>query len=193
MYTSCISKKKLYKYVYSLHGIYNKTLIHLLKKKKLYENNFKKKFAALRFIFGPQQVFFQLFTKNSYMPDTHTTVGSIIRIRENIANHGSYKHIIDQTTEERNAEKLRTKKSSFWYKETYKVDSFLDICGYQKTIEVPKINEKKKKLMQVKSKIKMKRRRKKYKNLDENIALNKRGNIKTEPLINKYLRRRTSG
>ena len=47
------------------------------------------------------------------MPDTHTTVGSIIRIRENIANHGSYKHILDQTTEERNAEKLRTKKSSF--------------------------------------------------------------------------------
>ncbi len=47
--------------------------------------------------------------------------------------------------------------------------------------------------MQAKSKIKMKRRRKKYKNLDENIALNKRGNIKTEPLVNKYLRRRASG
>ncbi len=60
-------------------------------------------------------------------------------------------------------------------------------------IEVPKTNEKKKKLMQAKNKIRMKRRRKKYKDLDENIILNKRGNVKTEPLMNKYLRRRASG
>lgn len=192
LYTTCNSKTFIYKYIYTLHGIYNKNWVYLETRKKFYKNTKKKKFAALKFIFGPQQIFFQLFIKNSYAPSTHTTVGAIIRIRENLATHGSYKQIINQTTEERKLEKLRTKKNLLWHKEKYNSDSFLDICGYKKIIEVPKINEENSKKIKTKNINKLKKRRKKYKDLDDNVILNKRGNIKTEPLLNKCLRRRSS-
>lgn len=192
LYVICNSKIYLYKYIHILHGIYNKTLLYLTKWEKFYGNMPQKKFAALKFIFGPQQIFFQLFIKNSYEPSTHTTVGAIVRIRENLVAHGSYKPVMAQTTEERKLEKLRTKKNLLWYKETYTSDSFLHICGYKKKIEVPKINEQKQNTIKIKKLIKLKKRRKKYKNLDENVVLNKRGNIRTEPLLNKCLRRRLS-
>ena len=60
-----------------------------MKKLKFYfQGQILLRHCILKFIFSQQQIFFQLFTKNSHSPDTHTTVGTLIRVRENIREHG---------------------------------------------------------------------------------------------------------
>jgi hypothetical protein len=147
----------------------------------------------LKFIFGPQQIFFQLFMRNTNRPDTHTTVGALIRIRENIKEHnGKYVYRWDELGELEERERRRDKKRMFYYTKKKSYENFRNLIVFKKLIH-PKLGESDEtKLQKVKKELLLKKLRKKNKNAEDIVILNKRGNPKTEPLYAKSQRRRFS-
>ena len=83
-----------------------------MKKLKFYfQGQILLRHCILKFVFTKQQIFFQLFTRSSHFPDTHTTVGTLIRIRENIREHGGkYVYRLAEEKEFSAKEILRDKK-----------------------------------------------------------------------------------
>ena len=147
--------------------------------------------CILKFIFTSQQIFFQLFTKNAYAPDTHTTVGTLIRVRENIREHGGkYVYRLAEEKEFSAKEILRDKKYVDYFRRTYDSENIRNMIVKQKLIQ-PKVMETKElKLRKAKRELLLKNARKKNKNIENLITYNKRGNPKTEPLYGKCHRRR---
>ena len=185
--------QRFFKFLVFYNGIYRKSFSHLRKLRIYFAYKPLIKHGLIKFIFGPQQVFFQLFTKNGNLPDTHTTVGTLLRIRENIREHkGEYVYRFDETQEVAAHEFRRDKKRRFWFVKRIGSDNFRNLIISKGLIKTKLVENKEQKLQRVKKELLLKHVRKKYKNAEIVIVRNKRGNPKTEPLYGKSQRRKFS-
>ena len=182
---------KIFKFLIKYNGIYRKIFMHMKTLKFYFKGHVLLRHCILKFIFTSQQIFFQLFTKNSYSPDTHTTVGTLIRVRENIREHGGkYVYRLAEEKEFSAKEILRDKKYIDYFRRTYDSENIRNMIVKKKLIQ-PKVMETKElKLRKAKRELLLKNARKKNKNIENLITYNKRGNPKTEPLYGKCHRRR---
>ena len=143
--------KKVYKFLIKANGVYRKIYMHMQELKFFFNGKVMLRHAIIKFIFGPQQIFFQIFTKNSYAPDTHTTIGILIRIRENIREHGGkYIYRLAEDKEFSDMDILRTKKQSNYFKRPYSLESFRNTMVYRKLIKPKHLETKELKLIKLK-------------------------------------------
>jgi len=142
-------KKKIICYLDNLFGLYSKKLEKTKKLEFLFLDEKLNKHAILKFFFSKQQIFFQLFVNNDFEQSTHTTVGTLVRIREDILLHN------DTTISIKQLEKLKDKELKIRQRpKNFEDQTLKDI--FDKTLKV-KIPEKKIKTVKKKKKKKKKK------------------------------------
>jgi len=189
-------KKKLLQLLNFLmwyNGLYRTRFLLISRLKYLYKDEVLKRHCLVHFLFGPQQIFFQLFVENIETLATHSSVGALVRIRENIREHGGrYVYRFDETAEIDLRERNRDKKRTFYYYPRKGYDNFRNTFANKNLIH-PELTESKEQLLRrAKKDLLLQKARKRNKNIESVIVYNRRGNPKTEPLYGKFQRRKFS-
>ena len=140
-------KKKLICYLNNLFGLYYKKLEKTKKLKFLFLDKQFIKHAVLKFFFSEQQIFFQLFINNDSEQSTHTTVGTLIRIREDIIIHRDVLATGKQLVRLKEKELKIRKRFKNFEKQTLKdiFDTTMKVKILPKKIKIVKKKKKKKK------------------------------------------------
>lgn len=183
--------KKFYNFILQYNGLYKIQFLNLIKLRIFFIDTSYRRHCVLKFIFTSQQIFFQLYTKNPAMPDTHTTVGSLIRVRENVREHGGeYVYRWNDTSEAIARERARDKKwiSFFRFKSYY--DNVRRVYVKKALMHTSLKESKEQQLLKAKKELIIKKLKKKNKSTENIVMHNRRGNPKTEPLFGKSQRRR---
>lgn len=183
--------KKLYKFFMLYNGLYRKTFYYMRSLRIFFYGQLMKRHCVLKFIFGPQQIFFQIFTRNAFAPDTHTTVGMLIRIRENIRDHGG-KYVFRnvETIEGAAIERHKDKKHMVYFRRPSGLENIRYVIVKKNLIKPILRERKEEKIRRAKRELFIKSLKKKNKDVENVVILNKRGNPKTESYIGKAQRRR---
>lgn len=191
-------KKKFIKKAVALSGMYFNIWRYVFKTEDVWDKIGKERVSVIRLAIGPQQVRFTLYMFKSSRPTTHATVGSVLNYKLTIERFGNYRPIQDRDEAVREAERKRTKKYIRWFKEEYRYDNMRGVMVRKKIIKrhgykSPKekfMDQLAKRALELKSRPKTKRNKIK---LDaDSVVYNKRGNPKTEPVLEKHFRRKFS-
>lgn len=182
--------KKLFFFLLKYNGLYNKKFLLNFKINFFFKERIYFQHPVLSFIFTSQQIFFQIFTETASKPDTHATVGTLIKIRENIREHsGVYVYREDESEELEKKYKLYDKKPKNYFVKSGRVDNFRELLVSKKLVKPQIMITKAAKLLQAKKNLVLKKKKTTAK-LDNFIFRNKRGNAKTEPAYGKCQRRK---